>query len=140
MSGNSMDFTTGSIPKSLFGFSLPFFLTNLVQSLYNMADIMVISRFCGKEGIAGASIGGNVIMTVTFIIIGLCNGSGHTVFTMIPSIFSSVIARIPVAYFCTRSLGLGLAGVGISTPTGTISAIIICTVYYLSGKWKRKTI
>ncbi|MGN0164233.1 MAG: MATE family efflux transporter, partial [Candidatus Ornithomonoglobus sp.] len=60
MSNNSMDFTTGNIPKALFKFSLPFFLTNLIQSLYNIADIMVISRFCGKEGVAGASIGGNV--------------------------------------------------------------------------------
>lgn len=81
-------------------------------------------------------------MLVAFIfpLNGLCNGSGHTMFTMIPSIFSSVIARIPVAYFCVRILDLGLTGVGISTPTGTISAIIICTAYYLSGKWKIKTI
>ncbi|MGN0162775.1 MAG: MATE family efflux transporter, partial [Candidatus Ornithomonoglobus sp.] len=77
-----------------------------------------------------------LLVALIFPLNGLCNGSGHTMFTMIPSIFSSVIARVPVAYFCTRTLGLGLAGVGISTPTGTISAIIICTAYYLSGKWK----
>lgn len=81
-----------------------------------------------------------LLVALIFPLNGLCNGSGHTMFTMIPSICSSVIARVPVAYFCTRTLGLGLAGVGISTPTGTISAIIICTAYYLSGKWKRKTI
>lgn len=73
-SKNRSDFTTGSIPKMLFSFSIPFFLTNLIQAFYNIADIMVLGKFCGKEGIAGASIGGNVTFTVTYMIIGLCNG------------------------------------------------------------------
>ncbi len=81
-----------------------------------------------------------LLVAFIFPLNGLCNGSGHTLFTMIPSIFSSVIARVPVAVFCAERLGLGLLGVGISTPTGTISAIIICTVYYLSGKWCRRVV
>ena len=81
-----------------------------------------------------------LLVALIFPLNGLCNGSGHTLFTMIPSIFSSVIARVPVAVLCARTLGLGLLGVGISTPTGTISAIIICSVYYFSGKWKKKVV
>ncbi len=81
-----------------------------------------------------------ILTGMCFPLNGLCNGSGHTMFTMIPSIFSSVIARVPVAYFCTSVLDWGLFGVGMSTPTGTISAIIICTIYYLSNKWCKKTI
>lgn len=80
-----------------------------------------------------------LLVAFVFPLNGLCNGSGHTLFTMIPSIFSSVIARVPVAIICARVLGMGLMGVGISTPTGTISAIIICAVYYFSNKWCRKT-
>lgn len=81
-----------------------------------------------------------LLVAVCFPLNGLCNGSGHTLFTMIPSVFSSIIARVPVAYFCAKVLDMGLAGVGISTPTGTISAIIICTIYYFSNKWCKKTI
>ncbi len=74
MSSSINDLTTGSIRSSLIRFSLPFFLTNLIQSLYNIADIMVVSRFCGSDGIAAAAIGGSITMTVTYMIIGLCNG------------------------------------------------------------------
>ncbi len=81
-----------------------------------------------------------LLVALIFPLNGLCNGSGHTLFTMLPSIFSSVIARVPVAIFCARTLGLGLAGVAVSTPTGTISAIIICTIYYLSGKWQKRVV
>lgn len=81
-----------------------------------------------------------LLVALIFPLNGLCNGSGHTMFTMIPSIFSSVIARVPVAYFCVYALDMGLSGVAVSTPTGTISAIIICAVYYFSNKWCRITI
>ena len=71
---------------------------------------------------------------------GICNGSGHTLFTMIPSIVSSVVTRVPAAYICVLGFDMGLAGVGISTPVGTISAILICGWFYLSGRWKKSTI
>jgi Na+-driven multidrug efflux pump len=51
-----------------------------------------------------------------------------------------VIARVPVAYFCVYVLDMGLAGVGLSTPTGTLSAILLCTWFYLSGRWKKSVI
>lgn len=81
-----------------------------------------------------------LLVALVFPLNALCNGSGHTAFTMFPSIFSSVVARVPVAYFCTKVLHLGISGVAISTPTGTISAIIICTIFYLSGRWKNNTL
>ena len=81
-----------------------------------------------------------LLVALCFPLNGLCNGSGHTLFSMIPSIVSSVIVRVPVAYFCARTLGLGLLGVGIATPTGTFSAVIICTVYYFSNRWCKKVV
>lgn len=79
-----------------------------------------------------------LLVAFVFPLNGLCNGSGHTLFTMIPSVFSSVIARVPVAFICTRVLGMGISGVALSTPTGTFSAIIICGIYYLSDKWCKR--
>ncbi len=45
-----------------------------------------------------------LLVAMVFPLNGLCNGSGHTLFTMIPSIFSSVIARVPVTYFDVEGL------------------------------------
>lgn len=80
-----------------------------------------------------------LLVAFVFPLNGLCNGSGHTLFTMIPSVFSSVIARVPVAFICTRLLGMGIYGVAVSTPTGTLSAIVICSIYYFSNKWCKRT-
>ena len=81
-----------------------------------------------------------ILTAFVFPLNALCNGSGHTIFTMIPSIVSSVVARVPVAYFCVRTLGLGILGVGISTPTGTLSAILICAWFYWSNRWCKSTL
>ena len=34
----------------------------------------------------------------------------------------------------------GITGVAISTPTGTLSAILICAAYYISNRWCREAI
>ena len=52
------------------------------------------------------------------------------IFTMIPSLVSSVAARVPAAYFCVRVLDLKILGIGISMPAGMISAILICAWFY----------
>ena len=81
-----------------------------------------------------------LLVAMIFPLNGICNGSGHTLFTMIPSVVSSVVTRVPAAYLCVRAFDMGLAGVGISTPVGTVSAILICGWFYLSGRWKKSTI
>ncbi len=81
-----------------------------------------------------------LLTAFVFPLNALCNGSGHTMFTMIPSIVSSVIARVPVAYFCVRVLDLRILGIGIATPTGTLSAILICTWFYFSNRWCKSTL
>ncbi|MBQ9409040.1 MAG: MATE family efflux transporter [Clostridia bacterium] len=95
-----------------------------------------------KEGSAYLAVTSLDYLLTAFVfpLNALCNGSGHTLFTMIPSIVSSVIARVPVAYFCVKTLGLKIIGVGIATPTGTISAILICTWFYFSNRWCRDTV
>ena len=81
-----------------------------------------------------------LLTAFVFPLNALCNGSGHTIFTMIPSIVSSVVARVPVAWFFVRVLDWKILGIGLSTPTGTLSAIIICAWYYFSDRWCESTI
>ena len=65
--------TEGSIAKKLIMFSLPLMLSNLLQTVYNMVDMIVIGQFVGKESLSAVSIGGEVLMTLTFVSMGLCN-------------------------------------------------------------------
>ena len=42
------DLTQGSIYKTLIVFAVPIILTNLIQQLYSMVDLMVIGQFVGS--------------------------------------------------------------------------------------------
>jgi len=67
------DLTTGSVPRTLFSFSLPLFLSGLLQMVYNMVDMIVVGNFVGTEGLSAVSIGGEVLMLITFVAMGFSN-------------------------------------------------------------------
>ncbi len=67
------DLTNGSVPKTLLRFSLPLFLSGLLQMLYNMVDMIVVGRFVGTPGLSAVSIGGEVLMLITFVAMGFSN-------------------------------------------------------------------
>jgi len=52
--------TEGSIVRLLFVFAIPIVLTNLIQQLYSMVDLMVIGKFVGSTGTVGVSTGGEL--------------------------------------------------------------------------------
>ena len=54
------DLTEGSVGRNLLLFVLPIVLTNLVQQLYSMVDLMVIGQYVGNAGTVGVSTGGEV--------------------------------------------------------------------------------
>lgn len=39
------DLSKGSVPKQLFKFALPFLISNLIQSLYSVADMIIVGQF-----------------------------------------------------------------------------------------------
>ncbi len=67
------DLTTGSVPRTLIRFSLPLFLSGLLQMVYNMVDMVVVGRFVGTQGLSAVSIGGEVMQLITFVAMGLSN-------------------------------------------------------------------
>ena len=67
------DLTTGSVPKTLLSFAMPLFLSGLLQTVYNMVDMMVVGNFVGSHGLAAVSIGGDLLMMMTFIAMGFSN-------------------------------------------------------------------
>ena len=68
------DLSKGSVPKQLLLFALPFILSNLIQSLYSVADLVIVGQFNGIESISGVNNGGQIIFIITNLIIGLCVG------------------------------------------------------------------
>lgn len=67
------DFTVGSVPKQLIRFSAPLFLSNLLQVVYNMVDMVIVGQVSGKTGISAVSVGGDVSSFLTFVAMGFCS-------------------------------------------------------------------
>lgn len=68
------DLTRGPLGKQIFFFSLPLILSNLLQVLFNMADIAVVGRYAGP--IALGSVGSTSILVTLFtgFLIGMSGG------------------------------------------------------------------
>lgn len=74
MSKFQQDLTRGSVAKQLFKFALPFLLSNLLQAMYNMADMLIVGQFSGPVGTSAVGIGGSVTILVINLISGLSVG------------------------------------------------------------------
>lgn len=62
--------TEGPIMKSLVFFAFPIILTNLVQQLYSMVDLIVIGQFVGNVGTVGVNTGGEIADLVSPVAMG----------------------------------------------------------------------
>jgi putative MATE family efflux protein len=64
------DLTEGPIMHNLLIFAIPIVLTNLVQQLYSMVDLVIIGQYVGSIGTVGVNTGGEVADLVTPVAIG----------------------------------------------------------------------
>ena len=67
------DFTQGNIMRQLLVFSWPLFLSNILQVVYNMVDMVIVGNKYGKVGLSAVSVGGDVTNFLTFLVIGFAN-------------------------------------------------------------------
>jgi putative MATE family efflux protein len=79
-----------------------------------------------------------VIFSTIFAINGVMRGAGDTLIPMFITLFALWFARIPVAYFLSRSIGE--TGIWWSTPIGWGIGMTMGILYYLSGQWKKKSV
>lgn len=68
------DLTKGNVWKQMLLFAIPFFISNLIQSLYSVADLMIVSYFGGTESVAGVNTSSSVIIIITNLATGIAAG------------------------------------------------------------------
>jgi len=66
--------TEGSITRQLLKFAIPLILANILQTLYNTVDMIVVGQFVGADGLSAVSIGGEFIHFFMFMCAGFCGG------------------------------------------------------------------
>lgn len=72
----SLRMTEGSISQKIIFFSIPLFLGNLFQQLYNTADSLIVGNFLGSNALAAVSSSGNLIFLMVGFINGIAMGAG----------------------------------------------------------------
>lgn len=135
--------TTGSVPKIVLRFSLPYILSYFLQTLYGMADLFIIGQFNGVESTTAVSIGSQAMHMVTVMIVGLAMGAtvligqavgagkkehaSHTIGNTVTLFMSlSLLLSAGLLFFVKPAVS------AMSTPTeavpGTVSYLTICII------------
>ena len=70
------DLTSGPIASSLMFFALPLILGNMLQTLYNAADSIIVGHFVGPDALASVGSAYSLMTFLTSIMIGLAMGAG----------------------------------------------------------------
>jgi putative MATE family efflux protein len=79
-----------------------------------------------------------IFFSTLFVINGVMRGAGDTLIPMFITLFALWFARIPVAWLLSHRIGE--TGIWWSMPIGWFIGMAMGIVYYLSGRWKRKSI
>ena len=75
MSKFEKNLAKGNVVKQLMLFSAPVLLSNLIQSLYSVVDMIVVGQFAGPISMSGVNIGTQVTMLITNMVFGLSVGA-----------------------------------------------------------------
>lgn len=64
----------GSVPKKLSAFAFPLLLANILQSLYNVVDMLVVGQIVGDTGLAAINNASKLCYIINSICIGMTMG------------------------------------------------------------------
>ena len=65
---------SGSVPKKLAAFAFPLFLANILQSFYNVVDMLVVGQIVGDTGLAAINNASKLCYIINSICIGMTMG------------------------------------------------------------------
>lgn len=136
--------TEGSIWKSMLLFTLPLFLGNVFQQLYNAFDAWCVGNYISDDALAAVSSAGSLIFLMVSFFNGLAMGAGVVIArsfgakqydTMNKAIHTAIIFGL------VTGIGLSIAGVALTptilrwmgTPAEVLPQSIEYFAFYFSG-------
>lgn len=79
MTNQDNDMCNGPLFRKIIIFSLPIMAMNILQLLFNAADLVVVGRFSGKEALAAVGATGSLINLIVNLFMGLSVGTSVVV-------------------------------------------------------------
>lgn len=71
---SEMDMTSGGLARKIILFTIPLMLSGVLQSLYNVADMVVIGRFVGDDALSSVGAAGVIYNIIVNLFMGLSVG------------------------------------------------------------------
>ncbi len=81
-----------------------------------------------------------VPLALMFIITGVLRGAGDTFVSMLISLVTLWIVRLPLAWFLSYKLGWGASGTWWAIVLSTVLGLVLNWWYYRTGHWQRKVL
>ena len=140
---HELDMTKGNILWSIMLFALPLMAGNLLQILYNTADMIVVSRWAGSNAMASVGAPGSISGLIVNICIGLSIGANVVVSRsygsgnedgMRRAVHTAMLVGL-ISGLCAMVMGVGLARpllTLMNTPRGEVmeGAVLYMRLYF----------
>ncbi|MGI6157366.1 MAG: MATE family efflux transporter [Saccharofermentanales bacterium] len=139
-----VNLTEGTIWKQILLFALPVLVTNIMQQLYAIFDLMIIGRYAGLDAMAGVGATASVISMIINLSVGLAtgvsvitaqvNGSGN--YDGLYKVVHTGYAVAVVAGLVITGIGVGLAPIMLGwmqTPADIMPYAVRYLRIYLAG-------
>ncbi len=113
------DLTEGNLTRQLIVFSIPFMLSNLLQALYSIVDMIVVGQFVGSVGLSSVSVGGQIVSFFTWLGIGFSTAGQVMVGQYVGMKDAKGIERTVGTLFTlllSGALLLGIGGIALTRP------------------------
>ncbi len=125
------------------GVLLTSLITFALSGLMVVIPRIMLSMFVHDEEVLRIGIEYLVIIgaayipfSIMFLTNGVINGTGNTIVTMIFSLITLWVVRLPLAAVLSKT-SLGTKGLWLGVSISFIVAMCLSLGYYLSGRWKR---
>lgn len=107
---------------------------------------LLLSMFIREQDVLDIGVGylrivgcSYILFALMFIVNGIINGSGHTMVTMVFSMITLWLVRVPLSALLMRT-SLLIHGIWLAIDISFAVSLIMSTIYYFTGRWKKAVI
>ena len=112
------DYTKGNLPRQILLFSLPFMLSNALQVLFSIVDMIVVGKVIGPSGLSAVSTASHVVTFMTMLCLGFSTGGQVYISQLIGANKKEDLNKaIGTLFTVTFILGLVMTAIGLTLAT-----------------------
>ena len=98
------DYTRGPLFGNLLAFSIPFMISNALQVIYSVVDMIVVGKVVGHQGLVGVSVSSQIVTMLSLACTGLSSGGQIYISQLLGSGRRDRLNRVMGSFFTLKLL------------------------------------